>query len=173
MSNLDWIFSRKSVRGFTDEPVSKEDLQQILHAAFAAPSARNMQPWEFVVVDQPDLLKQMGEELPNARMLATAQAAIVVCGDPSKTYDGKLSNPFWVMDCSAAAENILLAVESLGLGAVWTASYPYEERMEVVHRVLKVPAAVLPLCVIPIGHPANDETPKDKWNPQAVHWNEW
>lgn len=173
MSELSWILSRKSVRSFTDEPVKAEALEQILRAGMAAPAAVNEQLWEFIVIDQPDVLKTLGEELPYAKMLFKARAAIVVCGDVSKTFNGDPHSPYWIMDCSAATENILLAVEALGLGAVWTAAYPDPKRVESVRRILSLPETVIPLNVIPIGRPAVNEPPKDKWNPKAVHWNGW
>jgi len=173
MSDLNWIMNRKSVRKFLDKPVAVEDLQQILRAGMAAPSAVNQQLWEFIVINKPDVLLRLGEELPYAKMLLSASAAIVVCGDLTKTFDHNSQSLYWIMDCSAATENILLAVESLGLGAVWTAVYPEAQRVESVQRILDLPQSVIPLNVIPIGYPGQNEPPKDKWNEKAVHWNSW
>lgn len=173
MDNLAWIMNRKSVRKYTDKPVKAEDVETILRAAMAAPSAVNQQLWEFIVIDQQDVLRKLGEELPYAKMLLHAIAAIVVCGNLEKTYDHNPQSPYWMMDCSAASENILLAVEVLGLSAVWTAVYPDKQRIESVRRILHLPDNVVPLNAIPIGYPAKEEKPKDKWNPKAVHMNRW
>lgn len=173
MKELEWIMNRRSVRSYTDQAVSKEDLEKILRAGMAAPSAVNQQLWEFIVIDDRDMLKKLGEELPYAKMLLHAHAAILVCGDVSRSFDHNPKSEFWIMDCSAATENILLAVESLGLSAVWTAVYPDPKRVESVRRILDLPESVLPLNVIPVGYPAGKEKPQDKWNPKAVHWNRW
>lgn len=173
MTALSWIMNRKSVRAYLDKPVSPDDLQTILRAGMAAPSAVNRQAWQFIVIDQPGLLQQLGDALPYAKMLLHAPAAIVVCGDLDKTFDHDPNSTYWIMDCSAATENILLAVEALGLGAVWTAVYPNSQRVESVRAILNLPPTIIPLNAIPIGYPAVDEPPKDKWNPSAVHWNSW
>ena len=173
MSEINWILKRKSIRNYLDKPVAKETLEWILKAGMAAPAAVNQQLWEFVVVDQKSTLQQLGEQLPYAKMLLHAPAAIVVCGNLSKTYDGNTESPYWIMDCSAATENILLATESLGLGAVWTAVYPDQVRVDTVKEILHLPEQVIPLNVIPIGYPAKEEFPKEKWNPTVIHWNGW
>lgn len=166
---LEVIHNRKSVRHFTDQPVSKEQLETLLRAGMAAPSALNRQPWAFYVVTQRETLDALGEQLPNASMLKQAQAAILVCGDMEKA--GKLKDEgYWVQDCSAATENILLAAESIGLGAVWTASFPYSDRTKVIIEELKIPEKYVPLNVIPIGYPTGEDTPKDKWNPENIIW---
>jgi nitroreductase len=164
---------RKSVRNFDGKPVCDEDLDKILRAGMAAPSAVNQQLWEFVVINDALTLKRLADALPYAKMLYQAGAAIAVCGNLAKTFDHNPQSTFWIMDCSAATENILLAVEQLGLGAVWTAVYPDPGRLESVTRILNLPETVVPLNVIPIGHPQTDEQPKDKWNEKAVHWNHW
>lgn len=163
---LENIFSRKSVRKFLPNPVEKEKLQLILKAGMAGPSGKNVQPWSFVVVDDRSLLDSLAAGLPYAKMLQEAPMAIVVCGDESQSS-------YWYLDCSAAAENILLAVEALGLGAVWTATYPYPERMDVVNRYIALPSQVRSLCVIPIGYPAKPYQPRDKWDETKVHYNKW
>jgi nitroreductase len=173
MNDLTWIMQRKSVRSYQDKPVQAEDLEKILRAGMAAPSAVNQQLWEFIVINRQDVLRKLGEELPYAKMLIHAHAAIVVCGNLNKTFDHNPQSTYWIMDCSAATENILLAVEALGLGAVWTAVYPDARRVESVRRILNLPQTVVPLNAIPIGYPERDEQPKDKWNKDALHWNNW
>jgi flavin reductase (DIM6/NTAB) family NADH-FMN oxidoreductase RutF len=124
------IHNRKSVRHFTDQAVSKEQLELLLRAGMAAPTAVNRQPWAFYVVTKRETLDALGEQLPYAKMLLQAQAAIVVCGDMEKAGNLK-EQAYWVQDCSAATQNILLAAESIGLGAVWTAAFPYDDRTKV------------------------------------------
>lgn len=172
---LENIANRKSVRAYTDEPVSDADIETLLRAAMAAPSAMNRQPWEFIVVNDRDSLDALAGKLRHAKMLAQAPLAIVVCAETMLTLrDGTVvENLFWEHDASAATENLLLAAEALGLGAVWTAASD-PERSAVVCEALGITGTVKPLCVIPIGHPANpDEQPKDKWNPDKIHWNRW
>ncbi|MDR3236776.1 MAG: nitroreductase family protein [Prevotellaceae bacterium] len=162
---------RKSVRHFQPEEVPNELLDTALHAAMAAPSAKNQQVWEFIVLRDRALLDALAAQLPYAKMLAQASVAVAVCGDTSKNSGEAALN--WVADCAAAAENFLLAIEALGLGAVWTAAFPYADRTGAVCRTLNLPAHIVPLCVIPVGYPAKDEPVKDKWRPEKIHYNQW
>ena len=170
---LNNIMTRVSVRSYTSEPVSDEMIEIMLRAGMAAPTAMNRQPWEFVVVNDRDTLDKLASELRYAKMLAEAPLAIVVCAETMLTLkDGTVvENNFWEHDASAATENILLAANALGLGAVWTAAI--DDRAEIVKKALGITGTIMPLCVIPIGHPAVDETPKDKWKPEKIHWNRW
>ena len=128
----------------------------------AAPSAVNKQPWKFVVVKNKPILQQIADSLPNTR-LASAVCAIVVCGDMTKTLDG-VARDFWIHDGSAATENILLAAHALELGAVWAGIFPNPDRVDKLRGLIDLPETQIPLCVIAIGHPAENPTPKDKWN---------
>jgi flavin reductase (DIM6/NTAB) family NADH-FMN oxidoreductase RutF/nitroreductase len=166
---LQVIHNRKSVRHFTDQAVSKEQLEILLRAGMAAPTAVNRQPWAFYVVTNRETLDALGEQLPYAKMLFQAQAAIVVCGDMEKAGNLK-EQAYWVQDCSAATQNILLAAESIGLGAVWTAAFPYDDRTRAVIETLSLPEKHVPLNVIPIGYPTGEDQPKDKWKPENVFW---
>ncbi len=168
---LSAIHSRKSVRHFTGQDVSKEALDKILRAGMAAPTAVNKQPWSFVVVTARKGLDGLKEGLPYAKMLGKAGAAIVVCAVPEKAHDQKVE--FAVIDSTCAGENILIAAEALGLGAVWTAAYPYKDRMDFVRKTLNIPDNVIPLNVIPIGHPTGEDKPKDKFKPENNHWEKW
>lgn len=170
-SVLENIHNRKSVRQYTAEPVSEEHIQTMLKAAMAAPSAVNYQPWRFVVVTEREQLDAMAEVLPFARMLKQAPLAIIVCGE-TLWFEGK-ENIFWQQDCSAATQNLLLAAEALGLGAVWTGVYPDPQRSSDLSAFLGLPETVQPLCAIPIGHPAGDDKPKDKWKPENIHYGKW
>ena len=164
---LEIIHARKSVREYAaDKQISKEDLETIIRAGMAAPSARNIQPWHFVVVSEPAVMQELAEKLPYAKMLSQAPLAMVVCGDTTKSS-------YWYVDCSAVTENILLAVEALDLGAVWTAAYPYNDRMNVVVENLNLPENILPLAVIPMGYPQGEQKSKDKYEPAKIHYNKW
>lgn len=170
MSN---ILQRKSVRSFTNQPIEKSKLDTLLRAAMAAPTGKDMRPWKFVVVNDKQAMKSLATKLPYAKMLAEAQAAIVVCGDMSVVdKDGKPSTN-WAFDCSAATENLLLQAEAMGLGAVWTAAYPYDERVAAVKVALNLPDNIIPLNVIPIGYPKGNPQPKDKYNADNIHYNLW
>ena len=160
------IMNRKSVRNYTPQPVKKELLDTLVRAGMAAPTSRDIRPWEFIIITENEILQSLGEKLPFAKMLKETKQAIVVCGDSIKS-------DAWVQDCSAATENILLAAESLGLGAVWTAAFPYPDRIKAVSETLKLPANIIPLCVIPLGYPAGKNTPKNKYNPSVIHYNVW
>jgi nitroreductase len=169
---LKTIFARKSVRTYRSEAVSDEKLQVLVRAGMAAPTAVDKRPWEFVVVTDRAVLKQLADALPYAKMTDRAAAAIVVGGDVRKQWGG-MESDYWIMDCSAATQNILLAAESMGLGAVWTAVYPEESRVRAVRQILGIPHHVVPLNLIPVGMPAGREKAKDKYDPRQVHWNKW
>ena len=179
---LDVIMTRTSIRSFTGDSVSKENLETILKAGMAAPSAINIQPWRFVVLTDKEKIVELFDKGPRSGMFTTAGAVIIVCGEttmmrkPWGEPDAPATeqpNIFWYEDCSAAAENILLAAHALGLGAVWTAGYPAMERIEPLAAALGLPENVLPLCIIPVGVPAENPEPKDKWKPENIHWEQW
>ncbi len=173
MDDLNLIFSRKSVRHFQrGKAIDKDKLKLLVQAGMSAPSAVNIQPWEFIAVTDTRLLEALADRLPNAAMLREASAAIIVCGDPRKDERG-IADKFWVQDCSAATENILLAAEALGLGAVWTGLYPNQERIADIRPLLSLPERIIPLNVIPLGYPAEKVLPKDKWDEKRLHWETW
>jgi len=165
------IHDRKSVRHFTGQVVSREDLITIVKAGMAAPTAVNMQPWSFVIVTERKTLDALAEKLPYAKMLDKAGAAIVVCAIPGKAFEGKTE--FAIIDASCASENILLAAEALGLGAVWTAAYPDKDRIDAVREILDIPGSAIPLNVIPVGYPTSEDKPKDKFKQENIYWEKW
>lgn len=169
---LDNIASRRSVRSYSDRKVPEEMIEALLRAAMSAPSAKDRRPWSFIVVDDRETLDALASGLRYAKMLYGAPLAIAVCADTVTVRpDGtQVENVFWAQDASAATENLLLAAEALGLGAVWTAASD-AERSAVVRRILGIPDGVMPLCVVPVGFPAGDERPKDKWDPSRIHRN--
>ena len=167
---LDNIAQRKSVRHFVPgKDIPQADLEKLVKAGMAAPTARNSQPWEFYVVTSPEIKQQLKDGLPHAKMLEQASAAIVVCGNSDYMLEGE-GREYWVQDCSAATQNILLAAEAMGLGAVWTGVYPGRERLEHVQKTLSLPVSHLPLCVIPVSYPTGEDQPKDKYKPERIHW---
>ncbi|MCW3806808.1 flavin reductase [Plebeiibacterium marinum] len=166
------IFNRKSVRHFTSEQVSQDQLTMMVRAGMAAPTAVDKRPWAFVAIQEREVLDQLADILPYAKMLKQATGAIVVCGDLSKALQGD-AQPYWVQDCSAATQNILLAAESMGLGAVWTGVHPIKDREKDVQQALNIPSDKIPLSVIAIGYPTGEDKPKDKWDETNLHWNKW
>lgn len=167
------ILSRKSVRSYTEQPVSREHLDTLVRAAMAAPTARDIRPWHFVIVDERETLDSLAAALPRAKMLAEAPAAIIVCGEPGKTTDDGHTANCWHLDCSAATENLLLQAEAMGLGAVWCAAYPYDDRIDAVRTAVAMPDDIVPFSIVPIGHPKGDPQPKDKYDTEAIHYNGW
>lgn len=171
LDTLTVIHNRKSVRNFTGESVQQNDIDILLKAAMAAPSAVNCQPWEFIVVSDRKKLDALGDALPYAKMIYKAGAAIIVCGVPLKAH--KQMDEYAVIDSALASENILLAAEAIGIGAIWTAAYPYPDRMKSVKTILDIPTGVIPLNVIPIGHPTGEDKPKEKYNSGKIHKDKW
>ena len=166
------IMTRTSIRQYTDQAISADTIETLLRVGVAAPTAVNKQPWHFVAITSKDKLKELAATNPNARMLEQAPLTIVVCGDMQKALEGE-GRQLWIQDCSAATENILLAAHALGLGAVWTALYPRDDRAKGAIEALKLPDHIVPLCAIIIGYPAESPTPKDKWKPENVSYNEF
>lgn len=163
------ILSRTSDRLFdSSREVGMENLMTILRAGMAAPSGVNRQPWHFVLVTKRQILDKLAEQLPYCKMANQANAAIVVCGDKSKFLEGA-DNELWVQDLSAATENILLAAHALGLGSVWTALYPHNDRMGTAYEILNLQNPdLIPFNVIPIGYVTTAHTPLDKWDESKI-----
>lgn len=169
MDILSAIHTRRSVRAFTGEPVSGADLKILLDAAMAAPSAGNAQPWQFIIVDDRSLLEQIPAINPYAAMAGKAPLGILVCGDArAEKYPG-----FWVQDCSAAIQNLLLSALARGLGTVWTGVYPIEERVTAFRDLLGIPEHVVPLGFIVVGHPKAEQKTLSRFDEQKVHRNHW
>jgi len=160
------VFSRRSIRIYTPEPVSAQDLQSLLEAGMAAPSASNRKPWHFVAVTDRDTLRALAEAHPYGKMLARAGAAIAVCGDPA-------ISDWWVQDCSAATENILIAAVALGLGAVWLGSHGNPVRECAIRDVLGIPDSVGVLSLLSVGHPAEEKPPRTQYDASRVHRGRW
>jgi nitroreductase len=159
---IDWILKRRSLRSYTAEPVSAEQIEMLLKAAMAAPTANNIQDWEFVVVTDAAARKAIAEALPHGRMAEQAPLVIVVLGDPQQKY--------MEQDCAAATQNILLAASSLDLGSVWLGMKD-PERIAGVRRALAIPETRVPVVTIAIGHPAESKPPRTQYDPAKIHVN--
>jgi nitroreductase len=163
------ILGRRSIRKYTSQPVTDSQIQQMLKAAMAAPSAGNEQPWEFVVIRDRTTLNAIPKFHPYSLMLYEASVAILVCGDLSREkYSG-----YWVQDCAAATENMLLAAVELGLGAVWLGVYPTEERVTALRKLLNIPETVVPFSLVSMGYPAEQQKPSDRFDASRIHYNRW
>jgi nitroreductase len=169
METLEAIYTRRSIRKFKDRPLSDKKIETILRAAMAAPSAMNEQPWHFVVIRDRAILREIGAMNTYARMAAEAPAAILVCGDTAL----ERAEGFWVQDCSAAVENMLLTARALGLGAVWTAAFPPADRIAGYRRLFGLPATVIPLALVPIGYPGEEPPPADRFDQERIHYERW
>ena len=169
---IETIMTRVSVREFTGEKISNEQIDTLLRAAMAAPSAINKQPWAFIVVTDEEMISQLGEALPYSRCSNHPACAIIPCGDLSKAIEGEMG-AFWINDVSAATENLLLAAHAMGLGAVWTGLHPDMNRAKLVQEMLGLPEHIIPLCIVPVGIPAEQPAVKDKYKPENIHYNKW
>ncbi len=163
------LMTRRSIRRFTAEPVAPEAVETLLRAAMAAPSAGNAQPWHFVTITDRAVLAQLPDIQPHTRMMLAAPLAIAVCADVTlEKHEG-----FWVADCSAATQNILLAAHALGLGAVWCGLHPRTLWSEGVARLLGLPHHVVPLSIVAVGHPLEAKEPADRFRRERVHDERW
>ena len=170
---LENIMTRTSIRAYEkDKPVEQEKVEKMLRAGMAAPTAVNKQPWHFVVLNERSTIDSFAVVNPNKEKMLQSPLIIVVCGDMTKAMEGD-AHQFWIQDTSAATENILLAAHAMGLGAVWTALYPNQERVKEAARVLDLPDQIVPLCAVVIGYPAEKPEPKDKWQESNVSYNKF
>ncbi len=164
------IFTRRSIRKYTDQPVPEESVNLCLRAAMYAPCAGNEQAWEFIITRDKENLKRLSDAHPYGAALFGANVAVTICGNRSKL---KFPQEYWVEDCSAAAQNFMLQAAELGIGSVWLAVYPCEDRMESVSRELGLPANVVPLCIIPMGYPDETRTVEERFRPDKIHNETW
>ncbi|MCL5036418.1 MAG: nitroreductase family protein [Chloroflexi bacterium] len=166
---MEAIMNRRSIRKYTGEKVSEDMVRDLLKAAMAAPSAGNEQPWQFIVITDRRLLDEIPKYHQYSKMIAEVNVAILVCGDLSlEKHKG-----FWVQDCSASTQNILLAARDMGLGTVWLGIYPVEERMKGIGKLFGLPEHVVPLSLIPIGFPDEEKHPSDRFDESRIHYNKW
>ena len=180
---LEVIKARTSIRSFTGEKLSEEQINTLLDAAMAAPTDANIQPWRFIVITDDEIKAGLYQGEVHKKMVTTAGAVIIVCGETTRMVkphdageDAELverPNKYWFEDCSAATENLLLAATALDLGAVWLSCYPTERIVDRIRTYLGIPEGVTPLAIVPVGVPDERPEPKDKWNPDNIHYNRW
>jgi nitroreductase len=163
------ILSRRSIRKYTPEPIKEEVINELLEAAMSAPSAGNEQPWQFVVINNRHILDEIPNIHPHSKMLREAPLAILVCGDIEK----EAHRGYWMQDCAAAVENLLLAASAKGLGAVWLGVYPREDRVKGLRELLNIPHHVIPFALVSVGHPAEKKPPEDRFDKTKIHFNRW
>ena len=169
MDATDALLTRRSIRKYTEEPVSDEVIKTLLEAAMAAPSAGNQQPWHFIVIRDRAILDDIPKLHPYAQMVKEAPVAIVVCGDQrSVKY-----KDYWPQDCAAAAQNLLLAAHANNLGAVWCGVYPNEERVGPLRELLGIPPGVSPFSLIGMGHPDEEKPPAERFDASRMHADRW
>lgn len=169
MDAMECIFTRRSIRKYTPQPVGEDTLDLLLRAAFVSPSAGDQRPWHFVVVGDRDTLKNMARRMEGAEMLESAALGLLICADPGLE---KIPG-FWPQDCSACAENVLLAAHALGLGACWFAVYPLEDRMAVHREALGLPEKIVPFALITMGYPAEQLPGENRFDRTRVHYGRW
>ena len=163
------IVNRRSIRSYKSDAVNEEQIEQILRAAMAAPSAGNQQPWEFIVVTDRSLLTKITEVHPHSKMLHDAPVAVVVCGNMNREKHAE----FWVQDCSAAVQNMLLEATHQGLGTVWLGVHPRRDRVDGLKKLFSLPEPIIPCAVIALGCAKEQPSPVDRFNPEYIHRNKW
>jgi nitroreductase len=169
MDALEAILSRRSIRTYSSEAVTEEEVRTLLEAAMAAPSAGNEQPWQFVVLTARATLEQIPSFHEYSKMLYEAPLAVLVCGDQRlKKYES-----FWVQDCAAATQNLLLAAHALGLGAVWLGVYPDDGLESRLTEILGLPPEVTPFALVAVGRPAEEKPPAGRFDESRVHRERW
>jgi len=169
MTELDIFFDRRSIRRYRDIPIEKEKIELLLKAAMYAPSAVNKQPWHFIVIDDREIMQKISEIHPYARMLLGASHAILVCGDETLQHD----DGYWIVDCGAATENLLLAAHALGLGGCWIGIQPREARKLAVSKLFSLPAYVKPFAIVSLGYPDETKNRPERYHPDKIHLNAW
>ena len=168
METIKAIMSRRSVRSWTSEPVTEDERKIILEAAMNAPSAADARPWHFVTIDDPKVIRQF-TGMGGTEMLAESTFMVLVCCDVSKeVYPG-----FWPQDCSCASQNMQLAAHDIGIGCVWVAVYPLEERVQTCRKVLGIPESITPFSLIAMGVPNEVLPPEYRYDESMLHPNAW
>jgi len=169
METIKAILTRRSIRKYAGDVIPEEYFEIMLKAAMHAPTARNRQPWHFVIVTDRELLKRLADVNPSWKMLAEAASAIVVCGD----LNLEDSESFIIQDCSAATQNILLAAHELDLGSVWLGVHPREDRLIPLKNILQIPENIIPVSMISIGKPDETRETPDRYNVERIHQDGW
>jgi nitroreductase len=168
---IDNLFARRSIRQFTAEAVTDDQVLILLKAAMASANAGNRQPWHYIVLKDEGIRAALADAHPYAKMARQSPLVIVPCGEPGQSFPG--INDYWIQDLAASTENLLLAVTGLELGAVWCGVHPNQERVAVVRTVLNIPAHIIPFAMVCIGHPGELKEARTQYNPERVHYNQW
>lgn len=169
MEVIEAIKTRRSIRKYTGESVTDEQIRELLDAAFCAPSAKNVRPWHFIVVREREMLKKIADVSLYAKMLSEAALGVIVCADSTKHDIIERI----MCDISAATENILLAAHGMGLGAVWCGCYPDTDFHKDVHALMEMPEHIMPCAVISIGYPGQERSLPDRYEEEKVHYEKW
>jgi nitroreductase len=169
MDAMEAILTRRSVRTYKNKEISDELINDLIEAGISAPSAGNQQPWHFIILDDHKIIDKIPNFHPYSSMLSNAQIAIIVCGD----LDIETNKGFWIQDCSAATENILIAARANGLGSCWLGLYPREDRVNGIKSLLKIPENVIPLSLISLGYPVIKQDKVNRYNSSRIHKNKW
>jgi len=169
MDAIEAILLRRSIRKYIKKPISKKLIKELLEAAMSAPSAGNEKPWHFIVIIDNQILTEIPTFHNHAQMLKEASLGILVCCDKNLVKHGEM----WIQDCSAATENILIAVQAMGLGAVWLGVYPRVERINGLRKLFKLPENIIPFSLISIGYPAEKKPKADRYDESKIHYNKW
>jgi nitroreductase len=168
---IEYIMQRRSIRKFTAQPVEKAKVQELLQAAMAAPNAKNSKPWEFVVVTDPATCDKLRAAHPYGNHNGTL--AIIVCGHPAIADNPQTSEKNWMLDCSAATENLLIDAAAIGLGAVWCGVWPVQDRIESIGAIVGLPKGCHPLNLIWLGYPAEFKESRTQYDETRVHWEKY
>ena len=169
MELFETIYKRRSIRKFTADKINEDDIDKILKAAMYAPSAGNAQPWHFIVMDDTKILEDLSQIIPNAKMIAESSHCIIVCADTElEKYKGR-----WMLDCSAATQNMLLAATSLGIGSVWIGIFPVDERMDNLSKYFNLSENIKPVSIVALGYPAENKAQPDRFKAERIHRNKF
>jgi nitroreductase len=168
MDTIDAILTRRSVRKYTSEPLTDEQVETLLKAAMYAPSGGNRQPWHFVVIRSREALEGVAKFHEYASFLGQAQLGILVCAEEKLARPGR-----WIMDCAAATQNILLAAHALGLGACWIGIQPEPGRIEGFRALANLPEGVHPVSLVAVGHPGETHPQPQRFLPERIHLEKW
>ena len=163
------IIKRRSIRKYKSQKIERQKLETILRAAMYAPSAVNKQPWHFIIVDDKNIMSRVMEIHPSSKMLATASHAILVCGNENLQHD----KGYWIADCGAATQNLLLAATFLGIGSCWIGVYPREKRIQAFSELFNLPKHVKPFALVSLGYPDEEKEIPERYKPERIYYNTW
>ncbi len=170
MELYEGLLTRRSIRRYTGEKISEKDIDLIVKAGMYAPSAHNKRPWHFIIIDDREVIDKIMKAHPYASMLKEASHAIVVCGDLQKQN----APGYYLLDCSAATQNVLLAAHALGYGAVWLAVEPRKERINAISKILNLPDFISPVAIVSIGVPEGKPPAQPRrYEPEKIRRNRW